>query len=255
MFAKSEIYLADNLIISYLDNKKDSDKILLFVHGWGADKYNLQIIYQALANQYRIIAIDLPGFGESLRPNYTWNSIDYAQLILQFLDKLNIQTCSYIGHSFGGKIGIILASQQKDRIKHLILIDSSGLRPKRGINWYLQVYSFKFLKFLFQKMIKSEKQWQKIQQNFGSSDYQNADAIRDILVTVVNEDYSHLLPEIQCPVFLYWGEKDQDTPLWMAKKMHKLIKDSGLYIVKKGSHFSFLEDQRIISIIDSLVSQ
>ncbi len=77
--------------------------------------------------------------------------------------------------------------------------------------------------------------------------------MRDILVKIVNEDFTKLLVKINCPVFIYWGENDKATPLWMAKKMNKLIKDSALYIVKNGSHFSFLEDNRIISIIKSFI--
>lgn len=71
------------------------------------------------------------------------------------------------------------------------------------------------------------------------------------MVKTVNEDFTGILNKINCPVFLYWGEKDKDTPLWMAKKIKNKIKDSALYIVKNGSHFSFLEDNRIISIIQA----
>ena len=92
------------------------------------------------------------------------------------------------------------------------------------------------------------------QNKFGSEDYKNADKLRPVLVNVVNEDFTDLLKKIKCPVFIYWGEKDMSTPLWMAKKMNKLINDSALYVVKNGGHFSFLDDNRIISIIKSFIS-
>jgi pimeloyl-ACP methyl ester carboxylesterase len=92
-----------------------------------------------------------------------------------------------------------------------------------------------------------------LKNKYGSSDYKNAGKMRDIMVKTISEDFTEYLPEIRCPVFLYWGDKDVDTPLWMAKKMARMIPDSGLYIVKGGGHFSFIDDNRIISIIDSFV--
>ena len=79
--------------------------------------------------------------------------------------------------------------------------------------------------------------------------------MRQILVRVVNEDFSDCLPQIRCPTFLYWGEDDQATPVWMAHKMNKLIPDSGLYIVPGGGHFSFLKDLRIVGIIETMVKE
>ena len=131
------------------------------------------------------------------------------------------------------------------------MIDSAGIRNTRNLNWYLKVYYYKTLKFIVKKILKNDKLVNQLKEKFGSTDYRNAGFMRDVLVRVTNEDVTNLLTEIECPVFLYWGEKDIDTPVWMAKKMNRLLKDSALYIVKNGNHFSFLQDNRIISIIKS----
>ena len=247
---KKEIHI-NNLKISYLDNELNTKKTLLFVHGWGADKYNLQCIYLSLINNFRILAIDLPGFGESTIPDNTFGSQEYSSIIYEFLKIINISSLNFIGHSFGGKIGILLTVNHPELIKRLVLIDSNGIKSKKFINWYIKVGIFKILKYFITNILNNQILLNKLKTKFGSEDYKNAGKMRDIMVKTVNEDFTNLLNKISCPVFLYWGEKDNDTPLWMAKKIKSKIKDSALYIVKNGSHFSFLEDNRIISIIEA----
>ncbi|HOV13423.1 MAG TPA: alpha/beta hydrolase, partial [Spirochaetota bacterium] len=239
----------DEVDISYLDNEQLNKKTLLFVHGWGADKYNLAAIYNFLSIDYRVIAVDLPGFGESGLNDKITDAFSYSVIISKFIEKLGIKKVNYIGHSFGGKIGIILASKNRDLIDKLVLVNSSGLKPKRNPLWYLKVYSFKILKFFYTIIIRDKEKIEKFKNRFGSTDYKNSGRLRKILVNTVNEDLTNLISEINIPTFLYWGDKDRDTPIWMAKKMNILIKDSGLYIVKNGGHFSFVDDNRIINII------
>jgi pimeloyl-ACP methyl ester carboxylesterase len=107
------------------------------------------------------------------------------------------------------------------------------------------------MKFIFKNILKNDRLVEGLKNSVGSTDYKNAGVMRDILVKNVSEDFTEYLPKIACPVFIYWGQKDVDTPLWMAKKMKTLIRDSGLFVVKNGGHFPFLQDNRIISIIDN----
>ena len=252
MLKEKYLKLKENdLSISFLDNERISNKTLLFVHGWQADKNNLKAIFMHLNDSYRIISIDLPGFGSSSAPKKIIGSIEYASYIKSFLDKLNIKKVCYVGHSIGGKIGIVAAVKYKDLIEKLVLIDSAGIRNHRNFDWYLKVYFYKILKFFISKILRDDNKLKKLKENFGSTDYRKAGVMRDILVHVTNEDFSNYLSQIECPVFLYWGEKDKDTPLWMAKKMKRKIKDSALYIVKNSGHFSFLNDDRIVRIIQS----
>jgi len=226
MFIEKKIQLNNKLEICYFDNELKDKKVLIFVHGWGADKNNLKAIYDGLKDDFRILSIDLPGFGSSSKPYEIIGSEDYAEYLNEFFNRLNLENINYIGHSFGGKIGIILASSYENLIARLILIDSAGIRSKRRINWYIKVYTYKLLKIIYLKIFKSKISAEKIMSIFGSDDYKNAGDIKNILVKVKQEDFTHLLKKIKCPVFLYWGEKDKSTPLWMAKKMNRIIKDS-----------------------------
>ena len=59
---------------------------------------------------------------------------------------------------------------------------------------------------------------------------------------IVNEDQSHLLPNIKVPTLLFWGSLDTATPISDARKMEKLIPDCGLIEYPGATHFSYLEN-------------
>ena len=246
--------IIDSYQISYYDNEREGCPTLLFVHGWGADKDNLRAVYQPLSDKYRIISIDLPGFGESSVPTNIITSPDYMEIVHKFILSLGIDKLTYVGHSFGGKVGILLASHYPNLIQNLILIDAAGLRAKHGLKWHCKVTSYKIAKFFILHILHNPAMLERMRAKSGSDDYKATVGImRQILVCVVNEDFSSELPKIKCPTFLYWGDCDEATPIWMAHKMHRLIPDSGLYIVPGGGHFSFLKDLRIVGIIETMV--
>lgn len=79
--------------------------------------------------------------------------------------------------------------------------------------------------------------------NVGSSDYKaSANVLKETMKLIVNEDLSYLLPKISVPTLIFWGSLDTATPISDAKKMEKLIPDSGLIEYAGSSHFSYLEN-------------
>lgn len=242
----------DGITISYCDNEVFDKKVIVFLHGWGCDKENLRGVYLPLSTDFRIISVDLPGFGESDRPKETWGSLDYAESIVGFLKNCGIEKYSLFGHSFGGKIAFLIAYLYPQNVEKLILMSANILRNRRSFNWYLKVGCYKLTKFFMNIFCSAEKaeKWKK---RFGSEDYRNSEGMRDILVKEVNEDFSSLLTKINVPVFLYWGEKDTATPVWMANKLKRMLPDCGMFIVRNGTHYPFLQDMRIVSIIKTFI--
>ena len=77
----------------------------------------------------------------------------------------------------------------------------------------------------------------------GSADFNSAsEVMKKTLVLAVNEDLTPCLKNITAPTLLFWGDKDDATPLSDAKIMEKKIPDAGLVVLQGGSHFSFLEN-------------
>ena len=71
---------------------------------------------------------------------------------------------------------------------------------------------------------------------------------------VVNEDLSYDAKFITKPTIIVWGNKDKETKIFMAKKLHRLIISSSLYILKNSGHFSFLDKpQEFLIILDTFI--
>ncbi len=223
---------------------------VLLLHGWGSNVDSFRYLEKHLSSNFKVIALDLPGFGKSEPPLAAWNLSNYVEVVKSFIQQLDIKNPAVVGHSFGGRIAICLGSQ--GLLSKLILAGSAGVRPRRKLQYYLKVYSYKLAKNLLQIFPKNQRLLllEKLQQRFGSSDYRNASPIlRQTLVNVVNEDLSAFLPHIKVPTLLIWGENDLDTPLYQAKVMEKNIPDVGLVVIKRAGHYSFLDKPRDFNLI------
>jgi pimeloyl-ACP methyl ester carboxylesterase len=219
---------------------------VLVLHGWGASIASVRPIVNVLSGAYRVIAIDLPGFGESGKPGEVFGSFHYADIVKQLLDNLGVERLSLVGHSFGGKLSIILSTRYPEIVDKVVLIDSAGLIPRRTLKYHLKVSSFKLMKNFWKVIFfwqDDAVRLERLYRKFGSDDYQSATGImRKILVRLVNENLKPILKDIKAPVLLIWGEKDDATPLYQAKIMEREIRDSGLVVFEGAGHFSYIDD-------------
>lgn len=234
----------ENLRIYYEIHGKGKE-ILLF-HGWGGNSNSLYPIAFSLSRDYKTILLDFPGFGKSDTPKKPFDGEDYKNVILKFIDALNLKDYTIIGHSFGGRIGIRVAKERGDELKGLILIDSAGIRDKKSFKQNFTEKTFKFLKKVVNKFFigdRREKILNKLRKIFGSKDYKSLDGImRDTLVKIVNEDLLPIIKEIKTKTLIIWGEKDKELPLRHGFIMNENIKNSKLVIIKNGGHFPYLDN-------------
>lgn len=219
---------------------------VVLMHGWGCNCTTVASIEAIAAEQHRVYNVDFPGFGESEEPPTIWGVEEYTRMTERLLEIEQIEKPILIGHSFGGRVAILLGSRnQTDKI---ILVDAAGIRPKRSLKYYFKVYTFKAGKHLTRLLMgkeKAEARIEKMRKKAGSSDYNNASPrMRAILSKVVNEDLTDRLPLIKVPTLLVWGENDTATPLRDAKIMEREIPDAGLVVFPGCGHYSFLENPR-----------
>ncbi len=242
-----------NQKINYIQEGHGHDVLIL--HGWGCNIQTVMPVFNLLKHQFRVTAVDLPGFGDSSEPQEPYGSYDYADVIKQFIDSLGLKDIILIGHSHGGRIAIILSSQYPSLIDKLILIDSAGIIPKRSIKYYIKVYSFKTLKkiYLILNYGKDKSQaLEKFYKRHGSEDYRQSDGVmRQTMVKVINDNLRHLLKEIKAPTLLVWGENDDATPLSDGKIMEQEISDSGLVVIKGAGHYSYIDDFQTFKLVIS----
>ena len=124
---------------------------VLVLHGWGANIDTVMPIVNLLKSNFKVYALDLPGFGSSDEPKEVYGSKEYAEIVKKFIDYMEMERVILIGHSFGGKISIWLGSLYPEIVDKIVLIDSAGLIPKRGLKYYIKVYSFKLLKAIYKE--------------------------------------------------------------------------------------------------------
>ena len=228
----------------YIDRRGSGAPVVL-LHGWGASSELFAPHMALLSAHYDLLALDFPGFGKTAPPPAAWAVDDYAAWTLAILDQLQIEQVHIVGHSFGGRIAIAIASGQPGRVGKLVLTGSAGLRPQRSLGYHLRVRLFKLARQVARAGFVPAPLRQRATayvQAQGSSDYQAATGtVRQSFVRVINEDLRGRLPQISAPTLLVWGELDQDTPLSDGQLMEQQIPDAGLVTFAGAGHYAYLE--------------
>ncbi len=217
---------------------------VILMHGWGCNLSTLASVEKIAAENHKVFNVDFPGFGKSQEPDTVWGVEEYTQAIEHLVKTENITNPILLGHSFGGRVGLLYASRNK--VSKLILVDAAGVKPRRSLKYYVKVYSYKLGKKLMPLVYGlkgAERRIESMRAKRGSSDYNNASPMmRRILSKVVNEDLKHVMPLIKAPTLLIWGENDTATPLADARIMERLIPDAGLVSFPGCGHYSFLDN-------------
>lgn len=232
----------DNLNIFY-KKAGQGDKVM-FLHGWMGRADSFLPVFNYLSSNFEVYAIDFPGFGESTGPDRPWDVGDYMELTLKVFDALGIDSADIVAHSFGGRVAIMMAAEHPERVRKMVLADSAGLIPKRGLKYYLRVYRFKLCKRMYIAFTPAQQRAQRLDEfyrRYGSQDYRDAGSLRQTFTKVVNQDLRGYLHAIKSPTLLVWGDMDKDTPLYMGRIMEKEIPDAGLVLFKGAGHFAYLD--------------
>lgn len=113
------------------DSKTESDNLLIFIHGTGAHKKWWDPIAPQFLNDSNVIAVDLPGMGDS-DFRETYSITDFGRCIFEIIEKekkeMNIENIYIVGHSLGGQVAAYVASENKNLVTSLIMIDTF-IRP------------------------------------------------------------------------------------------------------------------------------
>ena len=191
---------------------------LLALHGWGRSHRDWAQVLQGID----AVALDLPGFGSTPGPAEPWGVAQYAEAVRPVLEDMR-QPVVVLGHSFGGSIAVHLASSSdRGAIRTLVLTGSPLIRPATGAR--KPPMSFRLARWLHRRGLVSDERMEELRQARGSADYRAASGVmRDTLVRVVNEDVAALLPQLEMPVELVWGDQDGDVPVSVAQAAERLI--------------------------------
>lgn len=232
------------LEIWYDETGPDDGRPVVLMHGWGCDHSTVASIANAVNSKMKVYSLDLPGHGKSDEPPAPWGIEDFTQLVEEFIRKMDLKSPVLIGHSFGGRISILLSS--RNDVEKVVLVDAAGIKPRRSLKYYFKVYSFKAARKTLPYIVGKKKAGKIIDSwrgKAGSADYRSSSPMmRAVMSICVNEDLKHVMSDIKAPTLLVWGENDTATPISDAKTMERLIPDAGLVSFPGCGHYSFLDN-------------
>ena len=232
-----------NIKLNYIDYGANENGTILLLHGWGQNIEMMKPLGDAYSKNYRVLIMDLPGFGDSTEPDYAWDVPDYVELVYEFLKQLSVENIIIMGHSYGGKIGLLYASQHQ--VSKLVLFGSPFKKEIQKLS----------LKTKVLKKLKKVPGLNKLEgfakKHIGSTDYRNASPLmREILVNTVNLDITNELAKIKCSTLIIWGTLDEAVPVERAYELEKLIKDAGVVVYDGCTHYAYLERlQQTINVV------
>lgn len=239
----------DGIDVNYFDLGESSEETVVMLHGWGANCELFRNAAVPVSSKYRVLAFDMPGFGETPEPPAVWTVDDYTAFAVKFISHFKLKKVILLGHSFGGRVIIKMANLNNlpFEITNIIFVDAAGIRPEKSAEQKMKENVSKIGKKL---LSVSPKLLHKAQSMAGSADYRAATPLmRQILVEVVNEDLKPLLPNIKQPALLIWGTLDTATPISDAHIFEELIPNAGLAEIQGAGHYSFIDNPVLFNAI------
>lgn len=203
---------------------------ILLLHGWGQNKEAWESIRPLLEQNFKVIALDLPGFGKEKKPSSNWTIQNYSQWLVKKVETLEIKNLILIGFSFGGRIAAYTASRNPKWLKGLVLIGTPGLyRPT--IKTKLKIGAYKTYKKFLPKSVLSKT----LSKEDISARSSNLGEIRYNAITF---DQTKYLPQIKVPTIIIAGKHDEQVSLKISEEMNDLIENSKLEVFNTN-HYIF----------------
>jgi pimeloyl-ACP methyl ester carboxylesterase len=231
MAIKSIQYNQHTFDISYEIVNPHAKIDIIILHGWGSNKKIMRDNFHLAMHGFRHIYIDLPGFGSSTCST-ALTTADVARIVELLLVHINVSKCIIMGHSFGGKVALLLDP------KVLVLLSSAGIYRSKSVKVQTKITLFKMLKGLGLAKLRSK---------FVAEDAKHlSEHMYQTFKNVVDEDFSDRFSKYSGKALLCWGKDDTATPLSSGKKIESLIEDSQL-VVYEGDHFFFTKNIKEIS--------
>ena len=244
----------NDLIVSYNDEGESGAPVIIFIHGFPFNKSMWDKQFKALKENYRVIAYDVRGHGNSDAGKGDFSIELFANDLLSFMDALKIDKAMLCGLSMGGYIALNAVENYPDRFDALILSDTTCVADtpeakekrlkaiesikKSGVEKYAE----ESIKNLFAPESLSTKK-------------EEIAAVREMIVNTSKQSlYKTLqafykrketcskLHDINVPVLIVVGKEDKITPPEAAQMMHEKIEDSILYIIEHAGHLSNIEN-------------
>lgn len=239
-------------------NEAGTGQPLILLHGSGPGATgwsNFSAVIPRLAQHYRVIAVDMPGWGES--DPVTWQERDHSTALLDLLDALEIDTATIIGNSMGGGTTLRFGYEHPERVHRLITMGSSSGAPTlmgaAGLTEGLKVLqkgyrqpSFETLKELVDVMTFDSKfATDELIQQRTDMVLAHPEHARNFIdgtgkKPVVELDHARLR-DITAPVLLFHGRDDRVVHFEHSLRLTSMLPNSRMYLINGCGHWLQIE--------------
>jgi pimeloyl-ACP methyl ester carboxylesterase len=225
---------------------------LVLVHGMFGDHLDWSAVLESLAEQYRVIAIDLPGFGGSDKSADRYTADFFVEALESFFGTLDLHEAVLVGHSFGGLISALYAASHPERLRALALVSSAGMKEYSSAERALVeehfsennllglrpeyvelLFAMNFAQFTEARAAYLERQRNKL----SCPDYKvYAHVLAECMAMAFEHPIVPVLINAKFPVLLLWGDRDVVFPLELAQAALEVLPQARLEIVSGAGH-------------------
>jgi pimeloyl-ACP methyl ester carboxylesterase len=226
--------------------------VFLFFHGATTTPNGYIELLDKLTSHFQVIAPTLPGHGNAFSINPNWSFTDYINTCRKVIQRLKINPQIISGHSFGGAIALSLANEYPQT--KIVVFDPVGLPSSLTAKAYVL-----YLIDEGRRLIAMRPDLEKIIETTKATStlfytvMKHGGELNWFTKHVPSLDLTDSLKLIQNPVYLFWGGQDEISPLGLGKQMHKLIKNSHLFVYPKYGHgYPVIDTEEVFQKILSL---
>jgi pimeloyl-ACP methyl ester carboxylesterase len=251
----------DRVVVNGLDvafQRQGEGPDLMLLHGAACDSRVWRMALETLSDAFTVVAWDTPGCGQSSDPPEHFRLPDFADCLGRFIDALGLQRPHILGHSWGSALALELYRQQPETVRSLVLVGAyagwSGSLPPREVEQRLQFAlraaelapsSFEptSMPGLFSDVLPTDTAAELIT----IMSETRAAGIRPMAYALAEADLRHVLPHIDVPTLLLYGDADRRSPLNVARDLHAQIPRSTLIVLPGLGHECYLESAETFS--------
>jgi pimeloyl-ACP methyl ester carboxylesterase len=227
---------------------------VILLHGTGGEGARWTPQIQGLSSDFRVIALDQIGFGQSDKPMTTYHSGVVAGFLAGFMKAIGVPKASLIGQSMGAAVALSLAVEKPEMVERLVLVNGGGFRteppaPRTPPDWHARqianagtlAESREYMEKLYydHSFVTDKLVEQNLMQRLRSAyTIESMQTAADRGLGGVSEDQ---VCAIKAPTLLVWGANDKLSPPVNADKLNAVIKNSRKVLIDKAGHYPFLE--------------
>jgi pimeloyl-ACP methyl ester carboxylesterase len=235
--------------------RKGAGPAVVLLHGFASSIYTWKEVLPILARDHDVVALDLPGFGQSdCPPDLSFD--EYPAVVLRLLDRLGLARVTLVGNSMGGGVAAVVAAQSPDRVERLVLIDAAGFNLQENKRpWPIRIVGSPPVATVLDRMpLRRLLVEASLRQVFFDDSLVTAERIDEYLVPILRpatpqairsllasrslrpDAVQRLLPRVTVPVLVLWGREDEWIPVADADRFALALPQARVVILDRCGH-------------------